>query len=300
VLGQPRLYPVNWQDTWTVGVSPHDQPLFVSDGAKLRIVDPDTYAVRDELTLPQPVWAVHLSPDGTRAYVQTGPTTVTPVDLRTKQPAGDITLPGRIESFTITSEGRRLVALTAPGTVSVLDLTTGAARSAPLGVDAAGDLEVSPDGHRGYVSTWAVQPALAEVDLDRLLVTAIDIPLDPADDRAPRANSPQLSPDGRWLYATAARAIVVLDTTTNAVRRRIPERGGTLGNALALAPNGRYLYACTEQGELRVIDLSTNQQVSTAKASGAPRGNLAVSEDGRKLYLVVKDGLDIFDTSAFS
>jgi DNA-binding beta-propeller fold protein YncE len=102
------------------------------------------------------------------------------------------------------------------------------------------------------------------------------------------------------LYATAARAIVVLDTTTNAVRRRIPERGGTLGNALALAPNGRYLYACTEQGELRVIDLSTNQQVSTAKASGAPRGNLAVSEDGRKLYLVVKDGLDIFDTSAFS
>jgi DNA-binding beta-propeller fold protein YncE len=274
--------------------------LFVAEGAKLRIVDPDTYAVRDELTLPEPLWEVHLSPDGTRTYLQTGPATITPVDLRTKQPGGDITLPGKIDTFTITDDGRRLVALTAPGTVCVLDLITGAVRSAPLGVRAAGDLEVDPDGHRAYVSTWAVQPALAEVDLERLLVTTIDIPVDPTDDRVPRVDALRLSPDGRWLYAAAARAIVVLDTTTNTVQRRIPQRGGALAGALALAPNGRYLYLCTEQGELRVIDLTTDRQVSTGKASAPPQGTLAIAEDGRKLYLVVNAGLDVFDTSAFS
>ena len=128
VLAQPKLYPVAWQSGESVGIPTRTEPLLVSTGTEVKMVDPDSYAVLDSLQLGTPVWKVDRSSDNTTIYAQTEPGEITPVDLRSRQRGAPMVFSSLIRTFRISEDNRRMVVLTDDHQLSVIDLATGARR----------------------------------------------------------------------------------------------------------------------------------------------------------------------------
>ena len=104
----------------------------------------------------------------------------------------------------------------------------------------------------------------------------------------------KFSPDSSWFVMTGVDAAEIRDTTTGALRHRLPLKG--LINHLDVSPDGRRIVACAGSGESRVWDTQTGAQI-LEPIHGAPSDYTAFSADGRWFCLVTHDNtVNVYET----
>lgn len=151
--------------------------------------------------------------------------------------------------------------------------TTGKSTEVALG-DFPFDVATSSDGRFAYVSGFR-DGVLYVVDLATMSkVATIAVGLGP--------NGVEVSPDDGKVYVAIAGEVVVVDTATRRVERRI-----TTSNTpydIVLSPDGNVLYASIVLvGAIDRVDLTTNSTTSV-KVPTRP-GLLALSPDGSQLFV---------------
>ena len=252
----------------------------------LQIVDSTTFGVLASFTLPPPL------------------------------PVG-----GAYEELAVTPGGgkiylcvRSVVAVITPSMNSVVELPYD-----------CGDIAVSPDGSKVYVTRASNSVSVLSSDSDTLAATiALNAPahgivVTPNGNRAyidgaggvlvvdTQANTQigtvpgitggdmrkmAVTPDGRFVYipGTSSFAVFVVDTNTNTLIAEIP---ATAPVSVAITPDSAHAYVGTGFSSAFVVDTSTNAVVATL---GAPVGNqnIGISSDGSRAY--VYDNVDFADT----
>jgi YVTN family beta-propeller protein len=202
--------------------------------------------------------------------------------------------------------------------------------------DAPADVELSPDGHRAYV-TNAHGNTVSVIDVARNVVTTTigvgDFPLNIA-----------FSADGEWAYVTNGGSntvsrietgtntvtatiqvginpvgvavtrddrfvyvtdsdsdtVSVIDTRSNSVTATIPVVGGPL--SIALSPDARRAYVTNQRSStLAVIDTSRKIVTATIDVGKNP-GNVALSRDGHLAYVANRnsDSVSVIDTDSYA
>jgi YVTN family beta-propeller protein len=164
------------------------------------------------------------------------------------------------------------------GTVSVIDIETNAVIatiSLPAGTQ-PGQLAVSPDGTRVYVSTGN---ALAVIDTATNSVVVPSIPVGLG------TRSVAISPDGRFAYVAVQfeGRVTIVDTTTNAVVATVNTGGQPTG--LKMTPDGSRVYVANSlSGTVSVIDAITETIIATIPVEYNPQ-DLEMSPDGTRVYV---------------
>ncbi|SFT75693.1 40-residue YVTN family beta-propeller repeat-containing protein [Geodermatophilus amargosae] len=144
-----------------------------------------------------------------------------------------------------------------------------------------GFIAIAPDGRYAYIA-HRTQGFVSVLDLTSQVDSSrIPIPAGP----------PQFitfSPDGSRAYVTvyddpnSVHAVVVVDTTTNAVLQTIEV--GLRPYAPATSPDGRWLYVpLHNEGRVQVVDTTTGETVDSYAVPENPHW-IAVSADGRRAY----------------
>jgi YVTN family beta-propeller protein len=165
-----------------------------------------------------------------------------------------------------------------------------------FGISEAGDLVVSPDGTKLYVS-----------EINDHYVYVLDIATENVTARILVGEQPDglvLSPDGKKLYVTNSvdNTTSIINTKTNEVIKTI--NVGPFPGDIAITPDGKKLYVVNFGGYLgndnnliSVIDTATFK-VKTIKVGTNPMG-IMVSEDGKKLFVVNSgsNNVSIIDTA---
>ena len=117
------------------------------------------------------------------------------------------------------------------------------------------------------------------------------------------------SPDGKKAYVTSGRYVSVIDTTTNTVTATVDVDNSPY--EIVVNPSGTKVYvagtkkgysAGTDDGFVSAIDTSNNTVIATMDILGGSPTGLAVTPDGKKVYVVnsnVSDNntLSVIDTS---
>jgi YVTN family beta-propeller protein len=156
---------------------------------------------------------------------------------------------------------------------------SGALYREQLGVHGLG---VSPDGSLlAVVSVTSNALTLIETTTNRIRGTTYV-------GRAP--HEPAFSPDGReiWVAVRGENYVSVIDPTTLRETRRIVTSDGAA--MIAFRPDGRYAFVnSSRQPELDVVDARTYEVVKRVTLPSKFSPNLAVTPDGREVWLTLKD-----------
>ena len=270
-------------------------------------------------TTPSYPQEVALTPDGSRAYVTDGSTSVWVVDTKSNSVVGKIASGSDPERIAITPDGKRayvttitcgLLLCSGPGnppqlgSVNVIDTGTNSLVSTitfgQLPANFPSGVTISPDGTRAYVTPnmgsniWVVDTA------SNSIIATISA-------AATGFTDVSASPDGTTVYAigwtngpTQSFFVDVIDTRTDTVTTSI-----TLSNReelirIAVTPDGSHAYV-TGEGSVWVIDTVKNAVVATVPLVplGTPLGEIAFTPDGKSAYVTcVNTGLIyVLDTS---
>jgi len=111
-----------------------------------------------------------------------------------------------------------------------------------------------------------------------------------------------VSPDGKRAYVTDGVASVwVVDTGSNSVVAAVPAGGGP--GKLVISPDGKSVYVATYLcgsvscvASVAVLDTGSNTLTSTipvTKGVGANLSGIAVTPDGKRVYVAVSPGSDV-------
>ncbi|MHB8690672.1 MAG: YncE family protein [Solirubrobacteraceae bacterium] len=151
----------------------------------------------------------------------------------------------------------------------------------------------TPDGRFSFIAIQSGQPRIAVIanrPAGELLLRTVAVPAYPS--------GLGVTPDGRLLLGAAGRGAVVVDVaaaiagTGSAVRGRLaappPVVGSGPGAAeVAISANSRYAFVTLEgAGALATFDLRAKGRFIGAAPAGAGALGVAVSPDGRLLYVV--------------
>lgn len=126
--------------------------------------------------------------------------------------------------------------------------------------------DVSPDGKEAWTAN-AWDGTISVVDLTELRVT------DTIKANVPGANRVKFTPDGKLALVSllGSPELVVIDTATHAVIKRLPIGHGAAG--ILMEPGGKRAFvACTPDSYVAVIDLETLTMVGKIDAGGNPDG----------------------------
>jgi DNA-binding beta-propeller fold protein YncE len=126
--------------------------------------------------------------------------------------------------------------------------------------------DVSPDGKEAWTAN-AWDGTISVVDLTALRVT------DTIKANVPGANRLKFTPDGKLALVSllGSPELVVIDTATHAVVKRLPIGHGAAG--ILMEPDGKRAFvACTPDSYVAVIDLGTLTTVGKIDAGGNPDG----------------------------
>jgi YVTN family beta-propeller protein len=241
---------------------------------------------------------VAVSPDGSRAYVTDGNTSVWVVDTQSRAVVATIPAGTSPEGIVISPSGKNVyvtaVTCGAPpcvASVEVIDTATIAVTATiPIGNTTSVQLSgvaISPDGTRVYVASGSSNQVWA-IDTSTNSVAAV----------IHTANSGSadlsISPDGTRVYTAGwtlgpfvnSYFVDVIDTQTNAVSATI-----LLGNQeppvrMAITPDGGHAYVTGDAGHVWVVDTTLNALMSTIKvSSGNPLDGVAITPDGTRAYV---------------
>ncbi len=271
------------------------QSLVLFDTATYRVVQTIPYASPEALFL-----GLAFAPDGRRVFASAGGNNKVRVYdfdgtvLRERDPIvlGDPEAAPFPAGLALSADGRTLyAALNLDGSVAVIDTATGGA-GARVRLD-AGTLPYALvlAGPKLYVSEWNGE-GVSVIDTQ----TATQLRRVPT---GGHASGLALSPDGRRLYVANATSdtVSVLDTATDAVvgavdlspYPRAPM--GSMPNAVAVSPDGGTLYVANGgNNDVAVVDTTALRVRGLIPTAWFP-SVLAVSGDGRLLYVGNMKGL---------
>jgi DNA-binding beta-propeller fold protein YncE len=161
-------------------------------------------------------------------------------------------------------------------------------------------LALTPDGKTLYVGSRA-GGTLAAIDV--ATATPTDLP------SGEWHFGLTISPDGRWLLAPGhySRSLTVVDVGEQRVARELRvdplgEGAFNLPHYAVIAPDGRYAYLPFQGRSMARITLGTWAVEYFPLAIGAHQHGVAISPDGRRLYVVnvtQHDSLSEIDTTDF-
>jgi DNA-binding beta-propeller fold protein YncE len=305
-LPDPVVLPVGvGSPIGAVAVSPDGSRVFVTAEDGIEVLDAQASTVLGRL--PINTSGLAMSPDGKWLAVDSvGATGGEVIDLTTHL-VKDWLYWEEFSAFAtmgITPDGRRLVTTAATGSGAQLRIFDLAERteigSAPLpGQPPSGStIQFSPDGRRAYLLAGEISAAkVLAVDLETLQVSPF-----PLDDKADLV---QISPDGSRLYVESTLKMFVLDAATGTVVDEFDtyDAWGSVGH-FVISPDGRHLFGIKGvDGAVTVLDSADGSVEATGRTSaGGPEvypSAAAVAPDGRRLYVLTREGLAVIDTSAF-
>jgi YVTN family beta-propeller protein len=241
---------------------------------------------------------VAVSPDGSRAYVTDGITSVWVVDTQSRAVVATIPTGTSPDGVVISPNGKNVYVTTVTcstppcaSSVEVIDTATNAVTSTiPIGITTSVLLQgiaISSDGTRVYVASgigngvWAIDTSTNTVvaTIHTTNVASADL---------------SVSPDGSHVYTVGwtlppfvdSYFVDVIDTKTNAQTATI-----LLGNQdepvrMAISPDGGHAYVSAEGGHVWVVDTTQNALMSTITVSpGNGLHGLAVTPDGSRVYV---------------
>jgi len=160
---------------------------------------------------------------------------------------------------------------------------------------------ISPDGARLYVSGEDGGAYVTVIDTASA-ATAAKIALGGS-----RAVGLALTPDGSRLYAAVqtdspTSFLAMIDTASNSVAAKIPVPSGNSVPNVVLGPDGLHAYIRQGIGSVQVVDTNpaspAYNTVTTSIPTHIGRWGMAVSPDGKHLYVGTDAGVDVVDTAA--
>lgn len=287
------------------------------DSDSITLVDPASLAIIAEVGVGDDPRTVAFTRDSALALsANRGAGTVSWVDLKTLQPAGELAV-GPQPYGVVADDDRAYVSLLAAGEIAVIDLesrtifTRIAVEPFPAGLALAG---------RYLYATHFYTGRLTRIDLSSLQVAQVI-------STAAEANLSQfiaLSPDGARAYlpqtrsnagnraltydTTAFPMVSVIDLQTFAYQPEASlelaalDQPVSLPLAAALSSDGQMLYVLNAASDdVSVIDLTTNKASGHLVTGRHPRG-LALSPDGSQLFTndTLAGSLTIFDLAQSS
>jgi DNA-binding beta-propeller fold protein YncE len=247
------------------------------------------------------------------------------VDLRTGREAGQVGVPRGVTDFWMTRDGKTLYVQGGDSELYAVDAATGRVERripAPETLLAnSGTCALSPDGSTLYVTTMndddgpghAMVGAITPVDVRTGAAgRPIEVGWEPT--------SLAFTPDGRTLYAAidgidgdagqaAPNRVKVIDTAAGGVHASIPWHVPPL--YVQMAPDGKTVWVVSITGDrsstadntVTPIAVGTDQPGPSFRTSGwlneeagSPSG-VAMSPDGRTLYVTVPSGLERFSVA---
>jgi DNA-binding beta-propeller fold protein YncE len=271
-----------------------------------------------------------ITPDG-RTLFTTVTDTVTQaslalamVDLRTGREVGRVQVPGGVEQFVMTRDGRTLYVLSGDSALYPVDVATGRVETAIPAPDymleAVVSMVLSPDGATLWIATNEDGPDGSDVLSGA--VTPVSLRTGAAGNPVKLGWMPvslAITPDGRTLYAAidgmsgigqlARNGVDVIDTATGQLRATLGWQAAPL--YLQMTPDGKTVWVAsvvdhrigTADNTITAIDAASGRPGESFSTAGwlnsykeGPLG-VAMSPDGRTLYVTVPSGLERFRLS---
>jgi DNA-binding beta-propeller fold protein YncE len=242
------------------------------------------------------------------------------VDLRTGKETGQVRVPGGVSSFVLSPDGRTLYVVSGSDALIAVDAATGRQeRRIPVPESLLGfTMVLSPDGRTLYTATTGGDDPSGggTVTPVNLRTGAVGRPVSVGWQPVSLA----ITPDGRTLYVAvdgmngpdgqvAPNRVKVIDTATDRVRASIPWK--VPPEQLAMAPDGATVWVMSASGDRNSTADDTLTPVSVASGRPGPSirtggwlndtqdapMSVMLSPDGRRLYVAVYTGLEMFSAS---
>jgi YVTN family beta-propeller protein len=100
-----------------------------------------------------------------------------------------------------------------------------------------------------------------------------------------------ITPDSKYAYVANFENVSVIDTATNKLVETVATTKFTQG--IVITPDGKYAYvtcSSSDQPIVSVISTATNTVVDTIAVAHTPNGGIAMTSDGKSVYLTSMDG----------
>lgn len=290
----------NIKSTWLL-MHPHRPVLYVSvpDHRGIAIVNTDTLAIENIVTVGDNPRNLALSPDGSLLHVihQQGMSEViSTVDLRTMEVTSTISRRAHLVDLAVGLDGRLFVL--DQYRLHQLDATSGDPVGPVVDVDRV-TMEASPQGDRLYFDRSSLSRDVSTVLLNpgaTADITSISSTSWPSDSFL------AMSADGNALFKVIqigqSGNVVRIDTTRLTVDGRFSIAG--LPRACALSSDGRVAYFRISDGRILAYETKTFSKLGETDvigtASTAPSRSLITSANGQRLFAVTDNGLVVVST----
>ncbi|MGY2011683.1 RDD family protein [Nocardia gipuzkoensis] len=318
--------------------SPYDSSTGGAPGDAAGPSEPSGVARPAEVGIPR-VSDIAVAPDGSRIYLAGSRSkSLTILKVPDLTVAATVSLPDEPWQLVVSPDGKQVYVATFSSVVVVDAATHRIVGTVPVRRPSVGDIAVTRDGTRVYVTAEDLR--LAVID-PRSLSVITTIPIE--ENGTDYLTDLVLAPDGSRLYAGGPRGVSIIDTASNSYLGLIPQPspadsvavspdGGTLlsmlggdiefydlrGRAplgdyhvyrfaadMAVAPTGRYAFLGgalkwrdTPPTSVDVIDIVTRSLVGSLGTGSGVR-MLAVSPDAHWVYAVGDERLMVVDVSGY-
>jgi YVTN family beta-propeller protein len=250
-------------------VSPDSKTIYVASftttGGLVTIIDSQSNTVTDTIPVAGSADFLAITPDGSNLYVgNTGglnvPTSVYVISTASRTVTATIQLSAP-DSLAMSPSGKE-VYITDPDHKAVSIIETATNTLIPDAIRIGGvseQIAVAPNGKSAYVSTGSNFVAAVNLATNKVIAK---IPLPPSND-LPLFLA--FSPDSRKIYLNRRKRVLVIDTSSNTITRRIlmPITQGGRNNAAgqtAITPDGQFLYVPYAVGNtVAMLNTVTNQ-----------------------------------------
>lgn len=252
-----------------VAVTPDGKKVYVTDrwGVNVSVVDTATNTVTDTVKVGSDPYGVAISPDGKKVYVaNSGSNNISIINTDANTVTATVPVGNQPEGIAITPDGKKVYVANS-GNSSTPDDTVSV-------IDTATNM-VTATVHVGNYSSGVA-----------------------------------VNPDGKKVYvANRGRYVSVIDTATNTVTDTVDVNNSP--DKIVVNPTGTKVYvagmkkgyaAGTDDGFVSVIDTSNNTIIATMNIVGGSPIGLAVTPDGKKVYVANSNisgnsTLSVIDTS---
>jgi YVTN family beta-propeller protein len=259
--------------------------IYVTNGDNLSVLSTNGYNILENITFPENIIQLALSPDGTKLYVlysnSESSTSLAVVDTSFNSLATIGGLP-YTWGMKLSQDGNYLfIGDYWNGSVTVVDTSTNSIVKSikcfspdqyqyqesynghlywNCGV--AASLATSQDGNLLYVSIWSGYD-LSVIDA-RNLVLETTIPLS-----ARSSAGVSVSPDNKLVYVTNYDdgTISIVNASSNTVVNVV--QIGVHPRDIEITPDGRYLYVCFDDQNVKILDTATMNVVKTLDYTGS-------------------------------
>jgi PQQ-dependent catabolism-associated beta-propeller protein len=277
----PRLDAPVPQGSYVLVSSEHSNTVTVLDLA--------TWEVLSTIRLPARPRGIHLSGDGSRAFVALSDDDplvegdgdgIAVVDLREGRVVRTFPAGSDPEAFAVSADGRMLFASNEDaGTATVLDMATGeVVATLVVGVEPEG-VAISPDGRWVYV-TAETSNTVSVIDTRTHEVVAsfmVEV--------RPRAAA--FSPDGRRAYVTneISGTLSVVDVSRHEVIATVDLHGGEAKPVgVVVSPDGRHVWVANgHTNTVSVVDAQQLREIALVQVGRRPWG-IGMSADGSRVF----------------